>query len=936
MGIEFAHPWWLLLLLPSAYAMYWWYTDERRLDGVRKKTVAVLRSLIFLLVILAVAGTSLKAPIQKQQTVFVVDESKSVGSLKQAVQWIEQAVGQKTEQDGFAVVGVGEKPSVEYPLTLNGNAAVELNGVKNQNFTNLAAGLRLAGGLADTEFKTRVVLLSDGEQNIGDAVKEASYLKERGIRVDVVKLQREIGAEVLLKSASVPTTLYQGEKFALNAVLESTVTTTAQLRIYEDNHPIATVSVQVQKGETRLSLPLQADRPGFHRYRVEIQPAEDTEAVNNTVYAYGEVAGRPSVLIVEGKPGEAEWLRQSLDAGHFPYEIRQPQTMPSALEELRRYSAIVLANVSGTDLPASIQQQIEIAVRDFGVGLLMTGGEDSFGLGGYFNTPVEKALPVYMDLRNQREIPSLGLMLVIDRSGSMGVQKMELAKEAGRRAIAMLSAQDTVGVVAFDSAPWWVIEPTNVNDPKSLQDKISGINAGGGTDIYPALAEAFDRLQNVKAKRKHMILLTDGQSPNGDYDGLTAKMREKGITMSTVAVGTDADQNLLRSLAEKAKGRFYQTTDSQNVPQIFSKETAMAGKTFIQDQPFTPEIGQAADLRPLFAKGLPQINAQVATTAKETADVVLANPQGLPLLARWQYGLGRAAAWTSDAKGMWANQWAAWDGSSPFWNQLLTWLLPQYRTNAFDIRPTVAEGQGQFTVNLKQQVKDGAILKAEVIGPDLQRQEVQLLLRAPGQYAANFRADRPGTYMITVTEEQGGNVLASASTGIAVAYSPEYALPKDGDRVLQSIAQTGGGQVLTEPSAAYADNLPAKWKHRDISLLLLLLAACLWPMDVAFRRVSLPWERVRLWWASRFGGKVLQPAMAQTAGSLRRLRAKTVNATERRVGNRPPDWNDSSRLVHASPAAGEIQQSQAVPNPPAAQQEQPSTVSRLLEKKRKR
>ncbi|MGB8956510.1 MAG: VWA domain-containing protein, partial [Tumebacillaceae bacterium] len=583
MVIDFLHPYYLLLLLPAAYMIYWWYRGERRLDGGRKKLVAVLRSLMFALLILAVSGTALKLPIAQQQTVFLVDESKSLASPKEAVAWIKQAVQQKKPEDGFAILGTGEKPAVEYPLTLDKNTSLELGSVTNPNFTNLAGGLRLADGLFEPGYRQRVVLLSDGEQNIGDAVTEARFLKERGIRVDVVPMHRELGAEVLVSSASVPSTLYQGEKFALNVALDSTVATGAELRVYEDNRPVAKSQVDLQKGESRFSIPLQAEQPGFHRYRVEVQPAEDTVAANNTAYAYGEVAGRPSVLIVEGKPGEAKWLAGALQAGQVPFEVKQATAMPSTLEDLRRYAAIVLANVSGVDVPESTQKQIEIAVRDFGVGLMMTGGDDSFGLGGYFNTPIEKALPVYMDIRNQKEIPSLGLMLVVDRSGSMGVEKMEIAKEAARRSTAMLSPQDTLGVVAFDSAPWWVIEPTHVTDPKDLQNRISGITAGGGTDIYPALAEAFASLTEVKAKRKHIILLTDGQSSYGDYAGLTEKMREKGITMSTVAVGQDADQNLLRQLAEWAKGRFYATTDSSNVPQIFSKETAMAGKTYIED-----------------------------------------------------------------------------------------------------------------------------------------------------------------------------------------------------------------------------------------------------------------------------------------------------------------------------------------------------------------
>jgi Ca-activated chloride channel homolog len=939
-GFQFDHPWWLLALVPAGLAVWWWYRDERRLQGARKRTEAVLRSLCFLLLILALAGTSWRMPVDRQETLFVVDESKSITSPKAAAEWIRQAVEQKRPGDAFAVVGTGEKPAVEYPLLTDGAVDISLGNVPNQNFTNLAGGLRLAQGLTDSGYKPRVVLLSDGEQNIGDAVAEAAAMQKRGVRVDVAPLKQEPGPEVLVRSASVPSTLYEGETFHLNTVLESTVATAAELRVYEENRPVATTQVQVSKGETRLSLPLKAEQPGFHRYRVEIQPAQDTVANNNTAYAYGDVSGRPKVLIVEGKPGEAAWLTNALTASGLAYETKLATTMPSELEDLRRYAVIVLADASGTDVPAKAQDAIEVAVRDFGVGLLMTGGPDSFGLGGYFDTPVEKALPVYMDIRNKQQLPSLGLLLVIDHSGSMGGQKMEVAKEAARRATAMLKEQDTLGVLAFDDSPWWVVPPEHVTDAKKVQTQISGIHADGGTSIYPALEEAFAKMDDVEAKRKHIILLTDGQSPEGDYDGLTARMRDKGVTMTTVAVGSDADQGLLQRLAEAAKGRFYAATDAGNVPQIFTKETALAGKTFIRDQPFTPQIGRAGDLQALFAGGLPPIHAMIATTAKETADVVLAHPEGEPLLARWQYGLGRAAAWTSDAKGSWANQWASWQGSAAFWNQLMTWLLPQYPKSGLNLQAAVSAGTGQLDVQLGEGVAAGAVVKADVIAADLTHQEVSLHLQAPGRYGGTFDADRPGTYLVAVRQEQGGRVLATATAGVSVSYSPEYALPKGGAALLEAVARAGGGEVLTDPAAAYADNLPARWARHDLSWWLLLLVACIWPFDIALRRVVLTIPaRLRRWmgkvagWRPRRGGE----AVATAGGSLEEkgerwqsLKKKANQAASARVApvpQKPPVAIEPMKETSAPKKAAEEK---------TAPSTQDSTVARLLDKKRKK
>nr|WP_236588253.1 VWA domain-containing protein [Tumebacillus amylolyticus] len=907
------HPWVLLALLPAGYTIYRWYRDERRLHGARKKTVAVLRSLLFLFLTLAVAGTALLAPVTQQAAVFVIDESKSIDSPKEAVAFLRAAVESKKPDDGYAVLGLGERPSVEYPLTQQVRSNLELSGITNPNYTNLASGLRLAEGLVEPGYRPRVVLLTDGEQNVGDAVAEAAFLKQRGVLVDVAPLKRDVTREVLVHSASTPTTLYQGESFALKTTLESTLDTTAELRIYEDNRLVSTQNVALQKGENPFSLPLKSEQPGFHRYKVEVQSADDSISANNTAYAFGEVAGRPSVLILEGTPGDAKSLTSALQASGLQYEVRPGTSAPENLEDFRRYAAVVLANVSGTDLPEHVQQLLEIAVRDFGVGLMMTGGQDSFGLGGYFGTPVEKALPVYMDIRSKKEIPSLGLVLVIDHSGSMDGQKMELAKEAARRAAQMLTPQDTLGVLAFDDQPYWVVEPAHVTDVKGIQDTVSSIRAAGGTSIYPALVAAYDRLKTVEAKRKHIILLTDGQSPNGAYDSITGMMNDSAITMSTVAVGADADQTLLKSLAEKAKGRFYSTTDSQNVPQIFSKETALAGKTYIQDQPFTPLIGTGGDLAPLFANGLPQINAHIATTAKETADTVLANPSGEPLLVRWQYGLGRAVAWTSDAKGVWSNQWAAWDGSSAVWNQLMTWLLPQYQAGDLDVRTGIAGSQGQVEVQLKQPLANGAVLKAKVIGTDLNEQEIPLLLQAPGRYTGDFSSATPGTYMVTVNEQAGETVLHSSTTGVSVPYSPEYSLPKNGSDIIARIAEAGGGEVLEDPEDVFRDNLPSKWQRRDLSMVLLWLATLLWPFDIAIRRVSLTWK----WKLARRTGGGASALVPSGSKPTAKPMSKPLP-----TNSHPPTSSNPSTTVP--------------PSTPTTHAPTSDTISKLLEKKRKK
>ncbi|MGO4374133.1 VWA domain-containing protein, partial [Paenibacillus sp. MCAF20] len=309
-------------------------------------------------------------------------------------------------------------------------------------------------------------------------------------------------------------------------------------------------------------------------------------------------------MIVEGQPQSSANVEAALSASFIGHTTIMPEQLSVELAEYASYDSIILNNVPATRIAEKPMEWLGKAVSDYGVGLVMLGGEDSFGLGGYFKTPVERALPVYMDLQGKRQIPSLGLVLVIDRSGSMSDGKLELAKEAAIRTVELMRDVDTVGVIAFDSAPWWVVEPEKLSNRDSIIERIQGIQSEGGTEIYNALQAGYEGLLEVDAQRKHMILLTDGQSAtNPGYEALTDAIVEDQMTLSTVAVGDGADQALLERLAKAAKGRFYFTKDQSTLPAIFSRETVMMSRTYIVEQSFTPAVARAADWGKLWNGG---------------------------------------------------------------------------------------------------------------------------------------------------------------------------------------------------------------------------------------------------------------------------------------------------------------------------------------------
>ena len=806
-------------------------------------TLTVLRASIFLLLILALAGWQLMFPAYGQTVVFVADQSASLGQTNAVWDYIRQSVEAKSPEDRFAVVAVGEEAVVDQSLSAR-TEALPLSSVVAKHQTDLASGLRLAGGLIPEGSNARVVLVSDGEETRGDALEEAKQLQSRGIRVDTIHVTSETGPEVVLTDMDIPPRLFPGEEYRVNVDVESTVDTEGTLRLYDGNEEVASRRVDVAAGENTFSFSAEASQTGFHRFRVELEAALDTVSANNETYAYSEVMGEPVVLVVDGTDRAAANVTAALQSTNTAVEHVSPEGLPQQLESYKKYSSIILADVPAFQFGEQKMELIRSAVRDLGVGLVMTGGEESFGMGGWFRTPIEEALPVHMDLRDKERTPSLALILVIDKSSSMagagGKGKIELAKEAAIRATQMLSPSDQMGVVAFDGSPWWVVEPTFVDDVSAVQEQIGSIQADGGTDIYPALETAYEQLKNLEAKRKHIILLTDGQSGRtSQYAALTEQMVNENMTLSTVAVGTDADTRLLESLAQEANGRYYFVTDETTIPTIFSKETVLAARTYMVEKPFLPNWTGGADWAEGM-DGLPPLGGYIATTAKERAELVIASPEPDPIAARWSYGLGRSVAWTSDLSGNWSSKWMDWPSFSQFVNRMVSWTFPQYEQGDWLVETQHTGGRGYITLSLG----DGADppegeFDITVVRDDLSKETLPLKAVAPGTYRAEFAADEPGAYMLQISEIIGETILRSETYGMAVPYSPEYRLPQDGGENLQAIAQAGMGDVLTEPHQAFTDIPGRHWKRQPVSRWCLLLAMLLLPLDIAARRLTI-------------------------------------------------------------------------------------------------
>jgi Mg-chelatase subunit ChlD len=859
-GISFSRPEALILLaalLPLAV-----YVSRHSIALLRRaarRAALALRIVLTLLLVLALSGVGIVRASEHLSVVFLLDRSDSVGADQQALQaeYVRSALGEMRENDGAGVIVFGADALVDRPV-LSEKAPPDLASAPTTTYSNLADAIRMGLAVSPADTARRLVLLSDGLENTGSAENAARLAAAYGVPVDVVPLSTQVGPEVWINSLKAPSPVRENERISLQLGISSSTDTTATLILLMDGAPLNTQTVNLVRGNNTFVQQVPPSGKGFHTYVAQVIPGAgaDTRTENNRYSAFSYVLGKPRILIVEGHEGEAGPLKSALDPS-LDADVIAVGDMPADVKALVNYDGIVLVNVPASSMTSKVMSGLQVAVRDLGKGLIVVGGDESYSAGGYARTPLEEMLPISLELPSKIDIPSVAMVLVLDRSGSMesshsfsgGVTKIELAKEAAYQAVAQLGPKDYAGVVTFDDSANWVLQLQPVTNLDTFRSAIGSITSGGGTDIYSGLSPAVDALVTSNAKRKHIILLTDGVSAGGDYAGLITKMGANDITLSTVAVGADSDTRLLESLAAQGKGRYYFTEDGGGLAQIFAHETHLAARSYIIERTFTPERTSTSPIMEGIG-GLPALQGYIGTSPRPNGQVVLVSDSGDPVLAQWQYGLGRVVSWTSDAKGQWAKDWVTWGEFPRFWSQAVRWSTGAEASNTLQPRVELEGSTAHITVDAT--APDGSYLNdltagATVIAPGLVTSTVQLRQTSAGRYEGEFPAVQEGAYLVQIQAEGAGTGKLTQLLGAVVPYSPEYLGVESDDGLLARLAQLTGGRVLTpeQTSAPFEHNLDAVKTTTDLSPLLLLLAVLLLPFDIGVRRLSFTRADVR-------------------------------------------------------------------------------------------
>jgi Mg-chelatase subunit ChlD len=889
---------WLLALLPL-----FWLLSRRSLHALsqwRRRTALGLRMLVATLLVLALAEPNWLELAHRLSVLFVVDGSSSIDQteLQDALAYVNKAANTQRDAargDRAGVVVFGRDAATEVPPLDAPWQLARIESLIDPRFTNLQSALEMAEASFPPDSAKRVVIVSDGNQNVGDAGVQAERMLAAGTGIDVVPISYKRRGDVVVERIDVPANLRKGTPFALRIVLDNIsegATTTGKLRVTREfagtKHGISDETVTLQPGKQVLTLRQELSESGLSTYEAQFipdDPAADVQSQNNSATAFCQVGGKGRVLLIEdaSAAGQFDALVALLRRNEIEVTVRDTRQPFANLADLQQFDSVILADVprvagdGAEEITQFTDEQIRQLVQNtqhFGSGLIVLGGPNSFGAGGWTNTELEKALPVDFQVDDAKVETVGALVLVIDSSGSMAGEKIAWAKAAAVAAAEMLGRRDYIGVVAFDSEARWIVPIQRNGSASRTRSRIRQLGPGGGTDMMPGLQAGYQAIQNVPASVKHVIALTDGQTPPAPFNQLVDKMRKAGVTTSGVAVGPDADRKLLTSIARSGGGQFYYLRNPKEIPRIFMREARRVSIPLVFEDQSGFAVNVVSPNNELSGiSSLPPITGYVLTTIKQNplVELLAATPRqpqpNSTIMAAWTYGLGRAAVLTTDVGQRWATTWPAWGD----YEKLLVQLVQRsMRSNDSDGRLAMStelrDGKIRLVVTAldrEDQHLNYLSLSAAAVLPDGSVEDQALEQTAPGRYVASLDAAEPGNYFLSVS---GGANTAPLRTAVEVRQTAEFNRLVSNEPLLEGLAARTPadgqpGAVITSPKGlADADELlkvnvfrpgvsPAISRSR-VWPLVLLAASLIFLGDVVCRRVMIrfDWLRSALAW----------------------------------------------------------------------------------------
>ncbi|HEY1233921.1 MAG TPA: VWA domain-containing protein [Candidatus Binatia bacterium] len=766
----------------------------------------IVRGAALALLALAFFDPRIYRSVMALDVILDIDLSRSVGQQgrETALAVLESAKRLAGADTRTGLLSFGRTPQWEW-LPHAGIATSELTSRLDRDETDIQAALQAAAAQVDEGREGKILLISDGNENRGEVSRVIPLLRAQGVEVWTLPVSLARGRnEVYLSDLTLPHQVDSAEGFEIRGAVESTREAPARIRLLRDGVLQAERQVQLRPGSNQVSFRDTLTERGSHAYELLVDSPDDTLAENNLLRGVVTVKGPPRVLLLSGEKSTQRAIAKVLEVQGYTVVQAAPENQSLSLSELSAYDLLVLDNVPAFQLAHAKMESIEKYVRDLGGGLLVIGGSQSYGAGGYFRTPLERVLPVDMRPPARLEMPHVALLFVLDKSGSMGAggegsTKLDLAKAAAIAAADIMNPTDQVGILAFDASWDWTLPFRQVGKGDWISDRLASLQSDGGTDLYKAMVEAYRGIAAKPAAIKHVIVLSDGLTDKADFHSLIARMARDGITVSTVSVGSDADVQLMADIAKDGKGRGYVALDPETIPQIFTTETLLISRDLIIEKPVTPTIvAGVGPLKGLAPNNLPAVGGYVLTYPKPRAELLMRVDKD-PLLVAWRYGVGRVMAFTSDLTGRWGKDWIAWRNFPQWASQLARdsmRKIVETRTHtdfvpdgdSVKVVADVIGRDGKFMNFLK--------LTANITTSNQPSQQAALEQTAPGRYEGRFVPAARGVHFVTLYAQAAEAAQPIATLPYVAPYPKEYRELKPNLPLLSRLAEETGGQML--------------------------------------------------------------------------------------------------------------------------------------------
>lgn len=863
-----------LWLLPPAFALVFWLS-RRSLAGLspgRWWAANITRCVVLLLLLLAMAGAQWNRRHDALSVIYVVDQSRSIPEKLKQDSWMfvretsrdirpEDRTGLLSFDADSYIEQLPQKPGPDGGLHVD-----RLSPPLRADRTDLAQAMRMAMAMFPQDTAKRMVVLTDANQTQGDVLTEIRTAAANNIAVDVVPLRYKHRNEVMFEKLQAPAYAHLHDQIPLKLLLRSERPTTGRIMLYHDGVPVDPTGkghrVELQPGVNPLTIRLALHHTGAHKFEARFEPDDPTadEIVqNNVARAFTNVEGEATVLYLH-HPGGDESHRleddQPLIAALESERIRVVTASAAEADmdpaRLQQYSAVILANVPADAFNETQHRSLASYVRDLGGGLIMVGGDDSYGAGGWQGSAVEDVMPVRFDVDETKQIPR-GALVVIMHACEMPQGNM-WTTETCLAALKTLSRLDYFGVVDWTARGYdWAIPLRLADDKKGVERQIRKMQSSDMPDYHQPMDIALTGLKaRTDASQKHVIMISDGDA-SAPSPALLNKYRGAKVTVSTVSVFPHGNREIatLKDIAHRTGGKYHaiaNSGDEKKLPQIFIKEAKIVRRPLIREAQFQPKRRSAlSEILDGITGDLPTLNGYVVTTPRSPAeiDLPLVSDKGDPILAHWQRGLGRTVAFTSGWWTHWCGDWPSWPGYSKLWAQAVRWCMSQGSAANFEVMTRIEGDVGKVVIealNKETAYLNFLQIQGNVLGPDGRARSIQLEQTGPGRYEADFPVSDSGTYLVNVHAAGGDEKPALIRTGVSVSYSQEFRQLGANETLLRQMADLAAfGRLLegpTDQTPIFEHNLPETVSHQPIWHMLLALTVALFLIDVAVRRIA--------------------------------------------------------------------------------------------------